>query len=119
MQDLLVWASRLNNIPQTNTNQRIPLSDEEFLDGWLLNSVPDAQQFNQLFYLLTSYSSPNPYAPQPHLSTRRIPDGCIKYLASEVISETDSPELFKYYGATFPPEPYQLTSPWIFIVRNQ
>ncbi len=119
IQNLEVWARELVNDPVAGNHQRRSITEEEFLNGWGRGAGVSDQQMNQLMYLLSAYASPYPFLPVPYPSASTTPATCIDYVAGGSISETDTPQLYEFYGSTFPAVPYTLTAGWKFIIRTQ
>ncbi|AUR87571.1 hypothetical protein NVP1101O_160 [Vibrio phage 1.101.O._10N.261.45.C6] len=118
IQELNTWAKNLVVDGVTEIAQRRDLSEEEFNDGWLRNSTASSQQINQVLYLQTSYAKTNPYTPEPFLASKSTPSICLDWVEGGNIPEVDAPELFAFYGGTFPAPPFTLNAGWKFIVRK-
>ncbi len=101
LQDLKTWCRDLVVDPETQNIQRRDINSNEFQQGWLRLDTISAQQLNQLFYLLTSYSSR--VVTQVYFvdSSKPIPDTVIRADGSSFLKET-APLLFEIYAGTMP-----------------
>jgi hypothetical protein len=118
IQALEVWCRELVTDGVTDTDNRRDLLTEETLNGWVRLGTVSTQQMNSLFYLCSSHSKPNPFSPELHLSAKAIPSVAIEWSDGGAIVEADTPELYEYYGATFPTLG-AAPSGWTYIVRAQ
>lgn len=119
IQELQVWTKEEVLDLVSEELQRRDLLDEEFLNGFLRNSTVSGNQFNSLMYLITSHSKVNPFSPDYILDTKPTPDIAVEWVVGGNISQTETPQLFEHYGATFPDLPVTLASGWKAIVRKQ
>ncbi len=101
LQDLRTWCRDLVVDAETQNIQRRDINSNEFQQGWLRLDTISAQQLNQLFYLLTSYS--NRVVTQVYFvdSSQTIPNTVIKADGGSFV-ENDAPLLFEIYNGTMP-----------------
>ena len=101
LQDLKTWCRDLVVDAETLNTQRRDINSNEFQQGWLRLDSISAQQLNQLFYLLTSYSSR--VVTQVYFvdSNQSIPQTVIKADGGSFLKE-EAPLLFEIYGGTMP-----------------
>lgn len=118
VQDLRVWCQDLYLDPVTMTTQRRDLSPEESMNGWLRNATISNQQMNQLHYLETIHAKASPFSPDMIPDTKPAPSVAYDWVDGAAISETESPELYAYYGATFPVLQANAPSGWKYIIRK-
>lgn len=116
-QELDIWAEVLNTDGVTGTDQRRDLNLEEFRDGILKLVTPSSQQYNQMMFLLSSYS--NPFYASPYLipTTETIPSNALE-VDGQTINVVDNPNLFAVYGSTLPNIVADAPTGFTFIVRN-
>ena len=117
-QELKVWANTLDIDGVAGNAQRRDLTEEEFIDGWKRLAGVSYQQLNQLFYLLTSYSSPSDTSPYLHYTVDNpIPTEALE-VNGQAIAEATSPNLFNVYGANLPDLRSAAPTNFTYIVRN-
>lgn len=118
IQELKVWAENPIQDGVAKNYQRRDLRDEEFMEGWARLAGLTYQEINQLFYLLSSYSSPLSVAPYQHyIASNAVPSTALE-MNGQTISVNDVPELYAYYGATLPDRTGELPTGWTYIVRK-
>lgn len=118
IQELDTWAKNLQLDVPTNAYQRRDLLPEEYEYGWLYEDVVTAQQLNSLMYLLTLHSKSVPQSPELIPDTKTTPTVALDWVDGATIDENLYPELFAYYGATFPVLQATEPSGWKYIVRK-
>lgn len=117
-QDLEVWSSQLAADAVAGNQQRRPLTEEEFIEGWKRLFGVSNQQLNQLFYLLSSYAAPIDTAPYLHYTVgTSIPSVALE-MNGQTINSTDTPELFAYYGSTLPDLTTTAPTNFTYLVRK-
>lgn len=118
IQELPVFC-RTRTLDEITENDNIrTLEPEELEFGWVRKQTVTTQQINSALNLLSHHTSPSPFSPYLHHSASgSIPAVAIEWVDGGTIVEADSPELFAYYGNTFPALGTPPTG-WVYIVRN-
>ncbi len=116
-QELQVWSKNLVQDPISNSQQRRPITDEEFLEGWGRLFGVSAQQMNQMFYLLSSYAPPSDICPYPYPSSKALTTEML-HMNGQSINSTDTPELFNAYGAALPDMTADNLTGFVWVVRK-
>ncbi|BAV80955.1 hypothetical protein [Vibrio phage RYC] len=117
-QVLKVWAATEYEDQVAMNTQRRPLEDEEFDQGWLRNDGASAQQWNQLFYLLTSASAPSYVSPVLYPTSLPIDGSVAKEMNGQGLVESESPTLFEAYGSNLPDLRGSAPTGFTYVVRN-
>lgn len=118
IQALEVWCREKVTDAASETENRRDVVPEETVNGWVRLGTVSTQQANSLFYLVTSHSKPNPFSPELHHNAQPIPSVAMEWVDGGAIVEADTPELYEYYGATFPVLG-SAPAGWTYIVRKQ
>lgn len=118
IKELDIWAKELVLDIETNSEQRRNLNPEEYENGWLYRDEVSAQQMNSLFYLITLHSKSVSQSPELIPSTATIPTISLEWVDGGTIDEVAHPELYAYYGSTFPTLQSTAPSGWKYIVRK-
>lgn len=118
IQELQTWAKNLQLDAPTNSYQRRDILPEEYEYGWLYEDVVTAQQLNSLFHLITLHAKSVPQSPELIPATTPVPNISLDWVDGATIDETLYPELYAYYGSTFPTLQANAPSEWKYIVRK-
>lgn len=117
-QELKIWSNTLDIDGVAGNTQRRDLTEEEFIDGWKRLAGVSYQQLNQLFFLLTSSSSPIDTTPYLHYTVgTTIPSNALE-MNGQTLSAAGNPVLFGYYGGTLPDLRSEAPTNFTYIVRN-
>lgn len=118
-QELKIWANTLGTDGVAGNTQRRDLTEEEFIDGWKRLSGVSYQQLNQLFFLLTGYSSPSEVAPYLFYTDggATLPSTALT-MNGQSISSSSNPILYEHYGSTLPDMTEDAPTGFVYIVRN-
>jgi len=118
IQELDIWSKNLELHVPTNSYQRRDILPEEYEYGWLYEDVVTAQQLNSILRLVTLHSKSIPQSPELIPDTKTTPTIALDWVDGGTIDETRYPELYDYYGATFPTLQSTAPSGWKYIVRK-
>ncbi|AUR84729.1 hypothetical protein NVP1063O_062 [Vibrio phage 1.063.O._10N.261.45.C7] len=118
LQDLKVWAKTLTPDTLKGNDQRRPIEDEEWDEGWGRLSGVSVQQLNQILFLLTSSSSPNPFA--VYLVKEGISAGSQSLeMNGQGITIQETPLLFAEYGNNLDDLSADAPSGYKYYIRKQ
>ena len=118
LQELDIYANEINLDPVKNINQRIGLTTEGFRDGILRLGTLDAQTWNQMMFLLSSYAAPHPCCPQLVPSGEPLPSVALEMDGFTTVNAVDNPNLFEVWGSPLPNLSASAPAGTKYIVRN-
>lgn len=120
MEVLKIWCEELKVDGVTEVNQRRPLVEEEFQNGWLRKQPVSTQQVNQLFKELTSYAKSVRCAPDLFYTGNgnTIPSIALE-MNGQSITESEYPVLYSFYGTTLPDLTAAAPTDFTYTVRKQ
>jgi hypothetical protein len=118
LQDLKVWAKTLTPDTLKGNDQRRPIEDEEWEEGWGRLSGVTVQQLNQLLFLLSSSSSPSPMAVYLIKDSITVGDQALE-MDGQAISVQETPLLFAEYGNNLDDLSADAPSGYKYYIRKQ
>lgn len=118
LQDLKVWAKTLTPDALKGNDQRRPIEDEEWDEGWGRLAGVSVQQLNQILFLLTSS------APPSHMSVFLVKDtiditSVALKMNGQAITVQEAPLLFAEYGSSLDDLTADAPTGYSYYIRKQ